>query len=95
MMLLKVKVGNVVEHDRYVSASSRQIKSQPKLHGCTRRQMRLKVATISLKVTWSGIRLPGLVPHVVVGCAVNLALHSCLCTRSTYRFCAGIRSGTV
>ena len=55
MMLLKVKVGNVVEHARYVSASSRHIKFQPKLHGCTRRQMRLKVATISLKVTWSGI----------------------------------------
>lgn len=55
MMLLKVKVGDVVEHTRYGSASSRQIKFQPKLHGCTRRQVKLKVATISLKVTLSCI----------------------------------------
>jgi hypothetical protein len=55
MMLLKVKVGDVVEHTRYGSASSRQIKFQPKLHGCTSRQVKLKVATISLKVTWSCI----------------------------------------
>jgi hypothetical protein len=54
MMLLKVKVGNVVKNTRYGSAS-RQIKFQPKLHGCTRRQIRLKVATVSLKVTWSTV----------------------------------------
>ncbi|XP_021314621.1 uncharacterized protein LOC8078917 [Sorghum bicolor] len=54
VMLLKVKVGNVFKHTQYGSAS-REIKFQPKLHGCTRRQIRLKVATISLKVTWSGV----------------------------------------
>lgn len=54
MMFLKVKVGNVAKHTRD-GCASRHIKFQPKLHGCTRRQIRLKVATISLKVTWSAV----------------------------------------
>ena len=73
VMLLKVKVGNVFKHTQYGSAS-REIKFQPKLHGCTRRQIRLKVATISLKVTWSGV--PGVALWVcyIYMCAFSILL---------------------
>ena len=49
MMLLKFKVGSEGCID------SRQIKLQAKKHGCASQQIELKVAAISVKVTWSTI----------------------------------------
>ena len=54
MMLLELKVGNDVEHTRHESVD-RRIKFEAKLFGCARKQLRLKVATISVKVIWSTI----------------------------------------
>jgi hypothetical protein len=53
-MILKFKVSNNVQHTNRGSAS-RQIKFQAKVHRCASRQIRLKAATISVKVNWSCI----------------------------------------
>lgn len=54
MMVLELKGGNDVEYTRHESAD-RHIKFEAKLFGCARKQIRLKVATISVKVIWSTI----------------------------------------
>jgi len=54
-MVLDFIVGSdVVEHGTY-GTETRQIKFEAKLNGCARRQIKLKAATISVKVAWSCI----------------------------------------
>ena len=54
-MVLDFIVGSDVgEHGAY-ETETRQIKFEAKLNGCARRQIKLKAATISVKVAWSCI----------------------------------------
>ncbi|WVZ85697.1 hypothetical protein U9M48_032592 [Paspalum notatum var. saurae] len=54
VMFLKFEVGTNVQSNQH-GCATRRIKFQARQHGCASRHIRLKLATISVKVTWSTI----------------------------------------